>query len=83
MNTLKNLIQKYEIFERPNLDAQHAIWEVHSVKIMGFFLGLLMASIFPQITSIPKLYWVIGFVIFAGYPGIMAVLRMKRSNIKS
>ena len=37
MNTLKNLIQKYEIFERPNLDAHHAIWEVHSVKIMGFF----------------------------------------------
>ena len=81
MSNLKSLLQKYEEFERPNLDSKHAIWEVHSVKAMGFFIGLLVVSVFPRILSISWIYWVLGIIIFGGYPGIMAFLRMhQRTN---
>ena len=79
MSRIKNFVQEYEAFERPNLDAQHAIWEVHSVKAMGFFGGLLVASLLPTIVSVPWFYWAIGVVIFGGYPGLMAMRRMNES----
>jgi hypothetical protein len=78
MTGLQQLIQKYEDFERPNLDAQHAIWEVHSVKLMGVFLGLLLADLFPRILSLHWTYFAVGAAIFAAYPGAMAISRMVR-----
>ena len=74
-----DLIKKYEDFERPNLDSRHAIWEVHSAKTAFLFVGLLIAYFFPQaIVQVGWRYLVLGAVLFAAYPGTMAVLRMNK-----
>ena len=73
-----DLIKKYEDFERPNLDSQHAIWEVHSAKTAFLFLGLLIAYFFPQVLQGGWKYLALGAVLFAAYPGTMAVLRMNK-----
>ncbi len=74
--TLGRLIRKYEDFERPNLDAQHAIWEVHAVKLMGVFLGILLVAAFPRVLTVHWSYFAAAAAICAAYPGTMAIRRM-------
>jgi hypothetical protein len=80
MHSLRNFIRKYEDFERPNLVAPHAIWEVHAVKLMAFFLGLLVAALLPQVLDVPWPYFAAGAAVCAAYPGGMAIVRLLRKG---
>jgi hypothetical protein len=80
MMHLRRLIRKYEDLERPNLDAEHAIWEVHAAKLMGFFLGLMIAALFPRISDISWTVFGAAAAICAAYPGAMAIRRMTRTR---
>jgi len=80
MQSLQDFIRRYEDFERPNLEAPHAIWEVHAVKLMAFFLGLLVAALLPQTLEVPWAYFAVAAAVCAAYPGGMAIVRLMRKR---
>jgi len=80
MKKIANAIKNYEDFEKLNLESQHAIWEVHSVKLMGLFIGLLISTIFPKVLEVHWIWYALGTVVFAVFPGIMAVRRINASK---